>query len=250
MEPEKKNDEFEPGAAQFGNFITYYKFNPPENRLAVFEGNFCEYFSSHQPLLCLDVGCNTGDLTKGLYEMLSSGRSAVRMMGVDLDAQLVERANEAISNELESKLQFHTLDFVAKAEERNQLLSRYLETHQSGRKRFDIAFCFSTTMWVHLNHGDAGLESLLASLAAWADNVVIEPQPWKCYRNATRRRRRANLPPFPSFGLLVHRENVVAHIKEVFCNGMDMELQEHLGQSEWQRPVLWYRHKPTTNLAI
>ncbi|KAK4019809.1 hypothetical protein OUZ56_001816 [Daphnia magna] len=250
MEAEKKNDDFEPGAAQFGNFINYYDFNPPQNRLALFEGKFCEYFSSHQPLLCLDVGCNTGELTKGLYKMLSSGQSDVRMMGVDLDAQLVQRANEAISNELESKLQFQTVNVVAEAEERDQLLSRYLETHESGRKRFDIAFCFSTTMWVHLNHGDAGLESLLACLATWADNVVVEPQPWKCYRNATRRLRRANRPPFPLFDALIHRSKVLDHIDDVFRNRMDMELQEHLGHSEWQRPVLWYRHKPTANLAI
>jgi hypothetical protein len=62
MEKNKKNDdEFEPGAAQFGNFINYYEFNPPKNRLALFEGKFCEYFSSEKrKILCLDIGCNTG----------------------------------------------------------------------------------------------------------------------------------------------------------------------------------------------
>lgn len=182
--------------------------------------------------------------------MLSSGQSDVRMMGVDLDAQLVQRANEAISNELQSKLQFETLNIVTETEERDQLLNRYLETHDSGRKRFDIAFCFSTTMWIHLNHGDAGLESLLASLANWADNVVVEPQPWKCYRNASRRLRRAHRPPFALFDSLVHRTKVLDHIDDVFRNQMGMELQAHLGHSEWQRPVLWYRHKATANLAI
>ncbi len=62
MAKHKKNDdEFEPGAAQFGNFINYYEFNPPKNRLALFEGKFCEYFSSDKrKILCLDIGCNTG----------------------------------------------------------------------------------------------------------------------------------------------------------------------------------------------
>jgi hypothetical protein len=62
MAKNKNNDdEFEPGAAQFGNFINYYEFNPPKNRLALFEGKFCECFSSDKrKILCLDVGCNTG----------------------------------------------------------------------------------------------------------------------------------------------------------------------------------------------
>lgn len=57
---ERNDDEFEPGAAQFGNFINYYEFNPPSNRLALFQGKFCDFFPTNQPLLCLDVGCNTG----------------------------------------------------------------------------------------------------------------------------------------------------------------------------------------------
>jgi hypothetical protein len=182
--------------------------------------------------------------------MLSSGQAAVRMMGVDLDPQLVQRANETIANEPESDVQFHALNVVTQVEERDQLWNRYLESQEPERKRFDIAFCFSTTMWIHLNHGDAGLESLLACLATWADNVVIEPQPWKCYRNAARRLRRANRPPFPLFDSLVHRSNVHDHIDDIFRNRLGMELHTHLGHSEWQRPVLWYRHKPTANLAI
>lgn len=54
------DDEFEPGAAQFGNFINYYEFNPPKNRLALLEGKFCDVFPANKPLVCLDVGCNTG----------------------------------------------------------------------------------------------------------------------------------------------------------------------------------------------
>ena len=86
------------------------------------------------------------------------------------------------------------------------MLAAYLE-RTTGRRRFDVAFCFSTTMWVHLNHGDAGLEALLRTLAAWADSVVVEPQPWKCYRNAARRMKRANVDdPFPHLQHLRYRE--------------------------------------------
>ena len=173
--------------------------------------------------------------------MLSSSGRPACVLGVDLDAQLVERAKENSKEVKPATLRFKTLNVVTEAEERDRLLARYLED-QGGRKRFDVAFCFSTTMWVHLNHGDAGLDSLLATLSTWADNVVVEPQPWKCYRNASRRLRRAHRPPFPEFDSLVHRSNVLEHIDNVFRNQLGMELHAHLGHSEWQRPVLWYRH--------
>lgn len=78
MEEQKNEDSevFAPGAAQYGNFINYYEFNPPSNRLALFQKNsFSDFLfshssisSSHQqdkatedPLICcLDIGCNTG----------------------------------------------------------------------------------------------------------------------------------------------------------------------------------------------
>ena len=60
---EKRGDDFEPGAAHFGNFINYYEFNPPANRLSLFKDNFCKYAESnipYKPITCLDIGCNTG----------------------------------------------------------------------------------------------------------------------------------------------------------------------------------------------
>jgi len=76
MEEQKSEDSevFTPGAAQYGNFINYYEFNPPNNRLSLFKkSSFSDFlFSSshHQqgnvkatedPLICcLDIGCNTG----------------------------------------------------------------------------------------------------------------------------------------------------------------------------------------------
>lgn len=56
----EQDDFFDPGAAQFGNFINYYEFNPPINRLSLFEEKFTDIFSHQQSVVCLDVGCNTG----------------------------------------------------------------------------------------------------------------------------------------------------------------------------------------------
>lgn len=46
-----------PGAVRHGNFINYYQFHPPENRL-----NLISYdvFDKDEPFIVLDVGCNAG----------------------------------------------------------------------------------------------------------------------------------------------------------------------------------------------
>ena len=60
MSGETKN----PGAARFGNFINYYQFNPPENRLKFLPANLSSMVvggkGQGQPMTVLDVGCNAG----------------------------------------------------------------------------------------------------------------------------------------------------------------------------------------------
>ena len=77
------------------------------------------------------------------------------MLGVDLDCQLVERAKEMAANLFMSSgmmakdsLQFETLNVVTEAEKRDQMWRSYLNARN--RSRFDVVFCFSTTMWVRL----------------------------------------------------------------------------------------------------
>lgn len=53
-----------PGAVQFGNFINYYQFNAPENRLELLPLNILkEYSGGTDKIFCLDVGCNAGVIT-------------------------------------------------------------------------------------------------------------------------------------------------------------------------------------------
>lgn len=60
-ETEEQKDD--PGAAPYGNFINYYTFNPPENRLSLIPSTLLEdvgYQADTEALLLLDVGCNSG----------------------------------------------------------------------------------------------------------------------------------------------------------------------------------------------
>lgn len=50
-----------PGAVQYGNFINYYQFNSPENRLEVFPMEILDQIENkNSKIFCLDIGCNAG----------------------------------------------------------------------------------------------------------------------------------------------------------------------------------------------
>lgn len=62
----------DPGGARFGNFTYYYRFNPVEKRLCHLPPNVIESCLGmnsdenksdeglEKPVLCLDIGCNSG----------------------------------------------------------------------------------------------------------------------------------------------------------------------------------------------
>ena len=188
----------DPGAARHGNFINYYTFNPPENRLKHIPDTLLANLGvTDSPICILDIGCNAGvgvslldthfiannhgllqDLTSALFR--SFGTADVRMLGVDLDQQLVDRAVQNFT--VEDRLQFQHLDIMSDnfQQEAAKYLSRFNKT------KFDLVTVFSVTMWVHLNLGDRGLEELVRRLVAVAACVLVEPQPWKCYQTAAR----------------------------------------------------------------
>jgi len=55
-------DAFQPGAARVGNFINYYSFNPAEDRVDLLPEDLLASSDAREegPVLCLDVGCNSG----------------------------------------------------------------------------------------------------------------------------------------------------------------------------------------------
>ena len=60
-----------PGATRQGNFINYYQFNPPSERLSLlFPNNLVSklgIFQDECTLTCLDIGCNSGVSTTLLH---------------------------------------------------------------------------------------------------------------------------------------------------------------------------------------
>ena len=57
-------NESDPGAARLGNFINYYQFHPPSERLSLlFPEKLYDRLNIHKSedsIVCLDVGCNSG----------------------------------------------------------------------------------------------------------------------------------------------------------------------------------------------
>ncbi|XP_028825856.1 pre-miRNA 5'-monophosphate methyltransferase [Denticeps clupeoides] len=239
-ETELSDENKEPGAAPYGNFINYYTFNPPENRLNLIPSSLLHDlgYDGRETLLMLDVGCNSGDLSVALYKhLLTSGyEGALHLLGFDRDEALVLRAQT--SNPDARHISFIPLDITQEQASRSQL-KEYLD--QFGHPRFHLCVCLAVTMWVHLNHGDSGLTDLLSLLASMSDHLLLEAQPWKCYRSAARRLRKLGRSGFDHFKTLEIQGNMTEHIRRYLEEKCGMELWQSFGSTAWDRQLLLFK---------
>ncbi|XP_058486732.1 pre-miRNA 5'-monophosphate methyltransferase [Solea solea] len=240
------DDLNEPGAAPHGNFINYYTFNPPENRLSLIPASLLQdlgYNRGEENTLLLDVGCNSGDLSVAFYKHVvqepvsedESEKSRVHLLGFDLDEALIQRAQQ--TNPLPRSISFIPLDITTDTEQ----LQRYLEQH--GCSHFHLSLCLAVTMWVHLNHGDSGLLQLLSHLASISQHLLLEAQPWKCYRSAARRLRKLGRSDFDVFKTLKIRGDMATHAREHLERDCGMELIQSYGSTVWDRKLLLFRRR-------
>ncbi|XP_063152649.1 RNA 5'-monophosphate methyltransferase [Candoia aspera] len=243
------------GAAPYGNFPNYSCFHPPEGRVCLLPATLLSKLFPNPragPLLGLDVGCNSGELSVALYRHLlgfTSPENSVDgkdlcLLCCDIDAELIERAKQ--HSPFPGSISYATLDIMDPSA-RETLLSSYL--NKFGRSWFDICFCMSVTMWIHLNHGDGGLVKFLACLASQCTYLLLEPQPWKCYRAAARRLRKLGRNDFDHFHSLTIKGNVAEKITQILTRDCAMEFVCCFGSTSWDRSLLLFKSTEKKHLG-
>ncbi|XP_066582729.1 probable RNA methyltransferase CG11342 [Prorops nasuta] len=231
---EKRTD---PGASRHGNFMNYYQFHPAEERVRLLPRGVWRTIHSDRKYIGLDVGCNAGDLTYELQKFFirELPECEISLLGVDLDPLLIERARER--NPHPDRTTFQCLNFLS--EDHDKLLTEYLVSLQ--RSHFDVIFCFSITMWIHLNYGDEGLERFFRKATRLCYTIVVEPQSWKCYRNASRRLRRARTEDFPMLNTFKYKGDMAAHIRNILEKLCSFKKVAETQGNQWQRKIFIYR---------
>lgn len=221
-----------PGAARFGNFINYYSFHTSKERIKNLHPKMFPPADSEQ-IHCLDIGCNSGELTGELYVYLKDiyPGSEIKILAIDIDPTLIERAQERNTNR---NISFATSDITT--EKGCKLIKDYI--HNENKDKFDIIFCFSVTMWIHINNGDLGLQNLLKFIKVNSRSVIIEPQPWKCYKNAQRRMKRSG-KCFELFNSLQVRDDVDKVIEDILTDDTYAKVYES-SPSSWNRIIQSY----------
>lgn len=200
---------------------------------------------NHQNVFCI-IPSVCQDLSVALYKHLlhekasgsDSPKRELNLLGFDLDQDLILRAQN--SNPFPLNIQFIPLD-ITDDQESQTVLESYLG--KFGCPRFHLCTCFAVTMWVHLNHGDAAFLSLLSRLASLCEYLLLEAQPWKCYRSAARRLRKLGRSDFEHFKALEIRGDMAAHAREHLEKQCSMELVQSFGNTTWDRSLLLFRRR-------
>lgn len=152
------------------------------------------------------------------------------IFGIDIDPILIERAEQYKS----TFVSFKCLD-VANEKLRNNYVTNYLNDHKV--EKFDVTFCFSTTMWIHLNHGDEGLRNFLKYIKNISHMLIIEPQKWNSYKSAIRRLKRSNCKETLKFNELTIRNDVDKQIENILIE-FGAKLIHKSDSNEWNRNIL------------
>ena len=223
----------------YGNFHKYYSFHPPGSRTEMFPKDLFSVLwksqGSPSTFRMLDVGCNEGDLTIMLCqlarEQLSSDDVFVEAYGIDMDIELIQRAKkkcEGLSLGKNVNIEFIGGDFMNK------------DSVGLIKGKFNFVSLFSVTMWIHLNHGDEGLETLfdrcadLLSMTTTMGALLVEPQAWRSYKNARKRVRNLQLPE-PKFWRSISYKNPEEDIEKIIESRTQFNAVIPLGREMWGR---------------
>ncbi|KFU84689.1 putative methyltransferase BCDIN3D, partial [Chaetura pelagica] len=172
---------------------------------------------------------------EGSQEQPAAGEE-LNLLCCDIDPELIQRAQQC--SPFPASISFANLD-IMDPRARETFLSSHLG--RFGRSAFDIGFCMSVTMWIHLNHGDSGLVEFLSFLSSLCRYLLVEPQPWKCYRAAARRLRRLGRSDFEHFRSLTINGDMAERVTQILTRDCAMELVSCFGSTSWDRSLLLFR---------
>ena len=94
----------------------------------------------------------------------------------------------------------------------------------------------------HKNHGDEGMDAFFRKISRLSDLVLLEPQPWKCYRTAARRMRKLGQPEFEHLKVLEETiEGAGTRVEEhllKMCLKYGLRPVEQYGETDWKRKLV------------
>lgn len=158
------------------------------------------------------------------------------ILAVDLDHSLIDQANKINKNTF---ITFQSANVLT--DYFDGLCQLYLEGHN--KKCFDVIFCFSITMWIHINYGDEALKQFLKKLTDLTKMLIIEPQPWKCYTRAARKMKRSNNEPFLEFENLKLRKNIEDYIESFLTSELNFRKVLESSPTLWGRQISCYKRR-------
>jgi SAM-dependent methyltransferase len=241
----------------YGNFNNYYTFHPSEARVKLFPTNIFEILwksqGSPDVFTILDVGCNEGDLSLEIYSRAKLElpiNVQIYMIGIDIDVELITKAKSKVID-IEHCI-FLQADVMSK-----EYWSRLSEIQRNfSIERFNLLCLFSITMWLHVNYGNELFYQYLQQSSHITNSLLIEPQPWRCYRAAKKRciKNGVSLPKFLQEGerRLVSRqmdEDIIQFVTTGGSDGCQMSAEYWcLGQEDWGRSLLIF-HREWNSIA-
>lgn len=230
-----------------GNYHKYYTFHSAQCRIDLLDGrNFFrqlwEAQGSKPHFNFLDIGCNEGDLTIALYNVIRRDLPSdveVKLFGIDIDPALIDLAKGKVNEADEARMTFMAVDATN---------NEHLEAFRSklGADRMSLVTVFSTTMWIHVNHGDEGLQRFLIDAHSFLHDtgvLLIEPQPGRCYTNAAKRCRKLGIDK-PPFLHCVDKTKVHETISKMVKDEVRIGYQDMycFGQEDWGRALMLFHN--------
>jgi Bicoid-interacting protein 3 (Bin3) len=114
---------------------------------------------------------------------------------------------------------------------------------KQGVSKYGAVFLMSVTMWVHLVNGDEAFHQFLKKCANLSsDWMVIESQPWKCYRSAQRRLVSSGDSGFPNYSkLAIKGDKLQPYVDKVLSEECGMDKIYESPPSKWNRTICVYK---------